>query len=583
MQFSNFMENRLCDLTIQCVRDSLTISSLWTFPNLRRHCLQAIRTIITAGANAVVIQQRAHSLLMQPIRERLQAHAEPSAKDADFWSSFQQVFYDLTTFESERTCLTKEHNLDLDVQQRPRNIPQRMTPAVPQAIDIDHIELERPAKRRRVVGQILDGSATETKSDHLQSICAKFDNWKTTEFRTLTQTASELYADLEVSERLLVLRLLGDMHCANTSKHGAVQDSLKSTLCCYQCGQVASKRSQETRIPEYEEERLCLAQEMLTRLAESNAVQSSKGLRVVAIQSIGQATAHAHAANRLDLNTSSAGKLCLQGLRSSSREVRLAAGHTLAMFLRSDTGHDEQLCHQNRITLFNFLRSFTQAKDARTAETVILTLGQIAFVCGDEEMNLILLQLLEFLGDSNPYICGLAHLEIRRLAQISDISVEDLIRPFWRSLAITVVKDVVTNPQKTQQLSDLLGCSVAHLLRSSQSHTVPYLLLWGHLDVLKRIATAQDSGSTPWDICIDPDNLTAILPLLVTQHPDNADVATVEILRRVNPDFAIGDVDALFKAEIIAVARETLKIGGEADQTHRAQVLILSRSDNLSI
>lgn len=440
-----------------------------------------------------------------------------------------------------------------------------------QSNGVEHVATGRPAKRRRLQAVTEQLPVVETPDDVIRSICIILGNWNPKDLESLREAAPGLFADLEEYQQILVLKLLGDMHCSNGCSSETAKGINESSIRCEYCGKISSQGFTPS-ISDYSDDQSCLGQDILITLLESDTVQSSKYLRVKGMNAIRQAACHTRNASRLDLNESSVGKWCLQGLRSSFRELRIAAGKALAMFLRSGMGHNDELHHKNRVTAFNVLRTLSQSKDARICETVILALGEAVLVCGEEEVNLVLLQLVEFLGDTNTYICGLAHLELRRLAQSLGTSMDELIRPFWRSVAINAVRDVLANPQKAQQLSDLLGCSVNQLLKTTQSYTVPYIVLWGHMEILARIAAAQGEGATAWDVCMTPSNLTATLALLFIHHPGIPDAVVTECLTRINPSFRSEDVDALLRVDTIAIAREILKSAADADESSKEKV-----------
>ena len=87
------------------------------------------------------------------------------------------------------------------------------------------------------------------------------------------------------------------------------------------------------------------------------------------------------------------GQCCLHALRSSSRDVRIAAGYPhhpfvypvtsltsdrrlLPSFLRDDI--DEEVLGRNRVSILDFLRSLSEKSELALQETCILAWGQVA-------------------------------------------------------------------------------------------------------------------------------------------------------------------------------------------------------------
>ena len=89
-------------------------------------------------------------------------------------------------------------------------------------------------------------------------------------------------------------------------------------------------------------------------------------------------------------------------------------------------------------------------------ETLVTAWRQVGTICEETELNLALDQLVNYLGHPNPFICGLAFTELERLAVDKSVSTQDLFKPFWTTIAYSVVRDLHSRPQKAQQLCDLL-------------------------------------------------------------------------------------------------------------------------------
>ena len=147
-----------------------------------------------------------------------------------------------------------------------------------------------------------------------------------------------------------------------------------------------------------------------------------------------------------------------------------------------------------------------------------------------------------------------------------------LFRPFWRSIAITVVKELPNRPQLAQQLSDLLGITVSEFLVWTQTNTLPYLILMRKHDVLRRIAQAHGNDASVWSICVEPVNMAAILAFLLVQPSIDPERTITTLLEEASADFKERDLADLVRMEPILTAFELLKAAGEDDEARRPKV-----------
>jgi serine/threonine-protein kinase ATR len=272
----------------------------------------------------------------------------------------------------------------------------------------------------------------------------------------------------------------------------------------------------------------------------------------------------------LDLKSTNFGKACTMALHSSIRELRVAAAYTLPLFLRDDL--PEPLRSENRQLALEFLRSLSDRDAANEQETLIMAWGQVALSCGEKELNLVLLRLVEYLGHRNSHVCAVAATEIEKLATISQKSVLDLLRPFWRSIAVSVARDLLVKPQKAQQLVDLLEIDLNAFLLLTERETVPSLVLSKNRDVLQKIATARGKGATIQDVCLYPrTNLASILTLILSQPVADPEELVIRCLQEVAPSLKGVDVSDLIQADPAIVACEMLKYCSAENEARKAK------------
>jgi serine/threonine-protein kinase ATR len=295
-------------------------------------------------------------------------------------------------------------------------------------------------------------------------------------------------------------------------------------------------------------------------------VQRSAKSRLVAMLNLRRLLTHTCSLEHLDISNCAMGEWCLQSLRSSSRELRIAAAVTLKSFLVLMPRVGYELIHRNRVTALDFLNSLWSRNVPSLQETTILALSEIAAVGGDEELNIVLVRFVEFLGHPNPYISGLVYAELQKLARNLKLTPASLLRPFWRTIAVVVIKNLQTRPIIAQSLCDFLGTgmSVDVLLMFIEEYALPYLLLTRKKDLVLRIALAHGQTMSPFDLCTKSNNFAAILSYLLAQSGTEAEHLVMSLLVDTSPEFRQQDLSAWIKLEPILIACELLKSVADA-------------------
>lgn len=306
----------------------------------------------------------------------------------------------------------------------------------------------------------------------------------------------------------------------------------------------------------------------MTRLMALDVFKLSKRPRVAAMFAIQACVQQSNTAAELALQESPFGQLCLSSLHSSIRELRVAAGHCLPCFVRD--GLPNNLTTQNRHIAMEYLRSLSDQDVACEQETLIGAWARVALVCGERELNLVLLRLVDYLGHANSLINAVASAELEGLAAANNQTLDELLRPFWSSVAVSVVQDINARPQKAQQLCDLLGLEVNELLVRTQRETVPTMVLTKKRDVLQRIAFARKTSVQ--DLCLQPrTNLAATLALLLGQGSADVEEAAMDCLSAAAPDLQGTDLGNLVKIDSVLVACEMLKRSGDVPEDRKSR------------
>lgn len=163
--------------------------------------------------------------------------------------------------------------------------------------------------------------------------------------------------------------------------------------------------------------------------------------------------------------------------------------------------------------------------------------------------------------------------QLESIQQCLLISPQALLKPFYRSIAVSVVQDIHTKPQKIQRLVDFLAIDVDHFLVLSQRETLPFLVLAQRKDVLQRIASARGGDTTIQDLCLSPpQNLAAILAFLLSQPSKDVEASTMRCLLEVAPGLVGDNLASLIKLDPVLVACELLKSAGDDEERNLSKV-----------
>lgn len=149
-----------------------------------------------------------------------------------------------------------------------------------------------------------------------------------------------------------------------------------------------------------------------------------------------------------------------------------------------------------------------------------------------------------------------------------------LLQPYWRVIAFSVIKDIINKPQKAQLLADLTEQSVRQLLLLTQADTLPHLVLTKRRDIIEKIAQARKASVG--EVLTQPKrNLTRILALLLCQPVTDVESNAMDTLASIEPAIREGSnnrLDALIAADITGVAIEILLLAADQDESKKKLV-----------
>lgn len=164
--------------------------------------------------------------------------------------------------------------------------------------------------------------------------------------------------------------------------------------------------------------------------------------------------------------------------------------------------------------------------------------------------------------------------QLLQMTAHSPVAAMRLFEPYWRTIAVTVVKDLQSRPQIAQRVCELLGLirGVPDLLALTKSHTIPYLVLTKKRDILQRIADTDDGNHSIKSICGAADHLASIIACLLMQPSPDPEAMIRSLLCEASPDFADFHLMEIVKAYPTLITFELLKFAGEGDDTKTACV-----------
>ncbi len=363
----------------------------------------------------------------------------------------------------------------------------------------------------------------------------------------LSKTAPTTFRRLSAQQQCRALFLLGSTACQLCA-------GLSTLTACPTCDDMDLARRQTTPA----------ALELLsTILALVPSIPRDSKARVVAMIVLRQLLLHSSSPDDVRLGPSAAGEWCLQSLKSSSRDLRLAAIGTLQVFAM-ESMTDAALTRENRIVVLEFLQALWAKNEPAFQETAILALTRIALLVGDEELTIILVRLIEYLGHTNPYVSGLVSEELQQLAQSRQMTTALLFRPFWRTLGPVIAKQLSSRTMVIDHLCSLLGMHPPGLMLLIEEYSLPYLVANQKHAALHEFAAAHGGSTTVFDICTKPRNLSAVLAYLLCQGFQDSEQKIMDLLMNVSEDFSSEDLSGWLAHNPIQAACNLLKSIGDA-------------------
>ncbi|KAI0520945.1 phosphatidylinositol 3 [Xylaria bambusicola] len=380
------------------------------------------------------------------------------------------------------------------------------------------------------------------------------------------------YSGLSDSDKIRVIHLIADVCCAadETLTMTAGDNQTTSRFSCPDCHTLRTNPDGSTCIDVKAKK---LATEIFTCLLQTESFPESRKPRVAAMVALRRIAKHCNSSDFVDMEVSFAAQWCLKSLHSSQRELRIAAGRTLAVFLAH---HDRSaikysIIQKNRGIALGILRNLSDRNEAKFTESCILAWSHVSLVLSDDELILVLVKLVEYLGHQSAITSAAAFTEILQIARHRSVTPRQLFDLYWNSLAYLAIRDVIAQPKLTRLLAEIQDMTVSQLLLHIQTYALPYLVLNKKKDVIQMIAEVRNE-TEPWQPCLDNANLGRILALLLTQETTDIQEYTMSLLRHISPHFDEFGLADLLQIEPLATTFHILKAAADADESRKPQI-----------
>ncbi|KAG5518296.1 hypothetical protein PMAC_003092 [Pneumocystis sp. 'macacae'] len=366
--------------------------------------------------------------------------------------------------------------------------------------------------------------------------------------------------NLNLVQYKVVFEIIGLLSCASVGCLTVFRSDYDSnfSLLCSLCDHpnVSAKVLDSCRIVVCSELiKSCLGLEWFTH---------SDKLRIIAMMTLGRIIRHSTIGSEIRLSASVLGNWCIQSLQSSLRGLRIQSGYTLCCYYNKKISGD----FNNELTFEN--RRELSANDKKIyMESVILFWVELAKISKAEELNLILILLVEYLGRGNLFIQALIFQEIHSISNAHNLTPWQLFSPYWSTVSVAVVRQMQSQPQIIQVFSTILGISSSDFFAQTQVYTLPYLIVSKRKDIIEQIASSVQKDVSK--LCLD--NMPYILAVLLTQDVTCVESATMLLLSLASSDFKKVDLSSLVRSEPILIVVELLQMFSSQIDEKRKRVL----------
>ncbi|EFW15003.1 conserved hypothetical protein [Coccidioides posadasii str. Silveira] len=399
------LDERVMRALVQNGADMLSSTKLQRSFDLQHALSQLLSEVMRASHSCPT----AHELIAEHFLEDLEELTSDADKLAALHQSFQHVTVRVVQGDyyapgpsskfqrrtSSQSVLRARESTVINEYVPPEN---GLNPSTPDS--------ERARKRPRLMDMGKANSVLDIPQMVTNAICTIVGSLPVNRLEDMDPSIMDAFPDLSANEKCETLLHLGHLACA-LSGSITIEERMDVPSSIYRCAicdssgwKTASAICKQRQ--RFDELRATLASLIptLRRFAEC---------RVAGMLALQNILIHDSKSEGSQLGGAPYGEFCLQSLCSSVRELRIAAGKTMAIFLRAPL--DEDVRRNNFVIALKYLQQLQEKNELSVQETCIMVLRRIAEVSGDEEMNIVLLRLLEYLGHTSPFISGVAYTE----------------------------------------------------------------------------------------------------------------------------------------------------------------------------
>ncbi|KAI0096409.1 phosphatidylinositol 3 [Nemania sp. FL0031] len=556
------IQEKAYTLLVQLCADELTrrrgASGYGKIPIVDNRLLSLAAMRIAEASLVYVTVSRFASLQIMPMLEKPVDYGKITPMETDLWRSLELL--------RQTTRSPPPTSLDPSVQPGQFLDPELRLFVTGLAVDTTKTSSSEPQSKRRKTGlpqpllkvtnllwKLIGAEPQDTLAGYSNAI-------------------SSTYPDLSEPDKIRIFRLVADICCAaDDTLTMTTRDGNDATrFVCHDC-RASRNNSDTSTCVDLAAKKFAI--EIFTCLLQSTTFPESRRPRVAAMVALRRIAKHCSSPEFIDMEVSFAAQWCLKSLHSSQRELRIASGRTLPVFLTypNRSGAKYVVIKKNRAIALGVLRNLSDQGEPKFTESCILAWSQLSSVLPVDELILVLVKLVEYLGHQNAVTSAAAFTEIVQIARSRSIAPSQLFGFYWSSLAYLAVRDIVAQPKLAQLLAEIQEISPAQLLLHIQADALPYLVLNKKKDVIQMIAEARNETEL-WQPCLDNANLGGILALLITQETADIQQYTMSLLRHISPHFDEFNLVDLLQIEPLTTALHVLKAAAEADENRKPHI-----------
>lgn len=174
--------------------------------------------------------------------------------------------------------------------------------------------------------------------------------------------------------------------------------------------------------------------------------------------------------------------------QNKNRDVRLLASRVLPLFIVRDLDDTLEVLFRQIFLTISRIRFDHESGKVFFAESSLMALSELAVVSEGEWLCVILIKLIDTLGEPNEQHVNLAYACLLYVAAAKSVTPYKLLSPFLPSIAERIIR----KPRMFSRLTELLGISKKYFLSNTREYTTPRFLEYYKHDFIQEIADASN-------------------------------------------------------------------------------------------